>query len=130
MPDYIDDPPEVLARLRSVCLGLPEVHEQPAWAGTRWRIRKRTFSHVRTLATAAGPVTWVKFWSAGPELDALLAVGHPFYRGGFGTNVVSMVLDADTDWREVTELLTESYRLLAPKRLAALADPPPGSDPT
>ena len=128
MPDYIDDPPEVLAQLRSVCLALPEAHEEHAWAGTRWRIRKRTFSHVRTVDTAAGPVTWVKFRSAGPELDALLAVGHPFSRGGFGASVVSMILDADTDWGEVVELLTESYRLVAPKRLAALANPSPRSD--
>ena len=128
MPDYIDDPPEVLHQLRSICLGLPEAHEEHAWAGTRWRIRTRTFSHVRTVDTTAGPVTWVKFRSAGPELDALLAVGHPFSRGGFGTNVVSMILDADTDWSEVAELLVESYRLLAPKRLAALADLHPRSD--
>ncbi len=128
MPDYIEDPPEVLARLRSVCLGRPEVHEEQAWAGTRWRIRKRTFSHARTVDTAAGPVTWVKFRSAGPERDALLAVGPPFSRGGVGTSVVSMILDADTDWSEVAELLVESYRLLAPKRLGALADPRPGPD--
>jgi hypothetical protein len=29
------------------------------------------------------------------------------------------VLDASTDWDEVGELLTESYCLLAPKKLAA-----------
>ena len=90
--------------------------------------RTRTFSHVRTVDTATGPVTWVKFRSTGPELDALLAVGHPFSRGGFGTNMVSMILDADTDWNEVAELLTESYRLLAPKWLAALADHHPDAD--
>ena len=123
MPDYIDDPPELLARLRSVCLALPEVHEEQAWAGRRWRIRTRTFSHVRTVDSAAGPLTWVKFRSSGPELDTLLAVGHPFSRGGLGNDVVSMILDQDTDWTEVAELLTESYCLLAPRRLAALAVP-------
>jgi len=39
--------------------------------------------------------------------------------------VVRMVIDDDTDWDEVAELLTESYRALAPKRLAALAIPYP-----
>ena len=122
MPDYIDDPPEVLARLRSICLGLPEAYEEPAWAGTRWRIRTRTFAHVRTVDTATGPVTWVKFRSGGRERDALLGVGQPFSRGGFGTDVISAVLDAGTDWTEIAELLTESYRLMAPRRLAAQVD--------
>ena len=31
-----DVPPEVLSRLRLVCLDLPEVVEQAAWVGTRW----------------------------------------------------------------------------------------------
>ena len=121
MPDYIDDPPDVLASLRSICLDLPEAYEEQAWAGTRWRIRRHTFAHVRTADTDGGPVTWLKFRSRGPELDALLALGHPFGPGGFGPDVVAMIIDGGTDWTEVAELLTESYRLFAPKRLAALA---------
>lgn len=38
--------------------------------------------------------------------------------------MLGMVLDADTDWDEVGELLTESYCVQAPKRLAALVDRP------
>jgi hypothetical protein len=124
MPDYIDDPPAVLAHLRSICFRLPEAYEEPAWAGTRWRIRKHTFAHVRTAQAGAGPVTWLKFRSRGPELVALLGQGHPFAPGGFGADVVSMSIDEDTDWTEVAELLTESYRLFAPRRLVALVEPP------
>jgi hypothetical protein len=36
------------------------------------------------------------------------------------------VLDASVDWSEVTELLTESYCLLAPKALVGLVDRPGG----
>jgi hypothetical protein len=36
-----------------------------------------------------------------------------------------MVLDEGVDWAEVTELLTESSCVLAPKRLVALVDRPP-----
>jgi hypothetical protein len=35
-----------------------------------------------------------------------------------------MALDADTDWGEVTELVTESYCLLAPKRLVEQVERP------
>lgn len=38
--------------------------------------------------------------------------------------MVGLRLDADTDWTEVAELLTESYCVLAPKKLVALVDRP------
>jgi len=38
--------------------------------------------------------------------------------------VVGLVIDAHTDWSEVAELVTESYCLLAPKKLVALMDRP------
>jgi hypothetical protein len=123
--------PEVLDQLRPVCLGLPETYEEPAWVGIRWRIRKRTFAHVLTVdpdhqmayaraAETDEPVCVLTFRSPGDEIEALIASGHPFFKAGWGTDVVGMVLDGDVDWDEVGELLTESYRVLAPKRLAAL----------
>jgi hypothetical protein len=52
-------------------------------------------------------------------------MGYPFFKPGWGADVVGMVLDDDVDWDEVAELLTESYCVLAPKRLATMADRPP-----
>ena len=135
MTDYADVPLEILAALRPVCLGLPEAYEEPAWAGIRWRIRKRTFAHVLTVeagsppaysraAASAGPVTVMTFRSSGPELEVLRASGHPFFKPGWGPNVVGMVLDADADWEEVAELVTESYCVLAPKKLCERVDRP------
>jgi YjbR len=120
MTDYADVPSEVVAALRGICRGMPEMVEEQAWAGTRWRIRTRTFAHVLTVDAPTGPTTVMTFRSSGPELDALRAAGHPFFRPGWGTNVVGMVIDDDVDWDEVAELLTESYCILAPKKLAAL----------
>lgn len=130
-----DVPPEILDRLRPVCLGLPETYEEPAWVGTRWRIRKRTFAHVLTVdsdhpaarARAGGadePVCVLTFRSPGDEIAGLIGSGPPFYQPGWGADVVGMVLDEGTDWTEVAELLTESYCVLAPKKLAALVDRP------
>ncbi len=125
MTEYADVPSEVTTRLRSVCLGLPETVEEQAWAGTRWRIRKRTFAHVLTVDSRKGPVTVLQFRSSGEELDVLWASGHPFYRPGWGTNVVGMVIDGGVDWAEVAELVTDSYRIMAPKKLAASVEGPP-----
>jgi inorganic pyrophosphatase len=59
--------------------------------------------------------------AAGEELDALVAMGDPFFPG-WGAGLVAMVLreDGTTDWDEVKELVTESYCLLAPKKLIRL----------
>jgi predicted DNA-binding protein (MmcQ/YjbR family) len=125
MPEYADVPDAVLAELRAVCLGLPESYEEQAWTGRRWRIRKRTFAHVLTLDSPAGPTTVMTFRAAGEELDVLHRSGHPFFRPGWGRDVVGIVLDGNTDWSEVAELVTESYCVLAPKKLAAKVDRPP-----
>ena len=48
-----------------------------------------------------------------------------------GRNVVGLLLDDSTDWEELRELLTDSYCLQAPRRLARLVHRPtqraPGS---
>jgi predicted DNA-binding protein (MmcQ/YjbR family) len=135
---YGDVPPEIVERLRAVCVRLPEVYEEPAWVGTRWRIRKRTFAHVLTVhgdhppayARAMGvdgPAVLVTFRSSGAELDALIRAGHPFFKPVWAPDVVGMVLGEDVDWAEVAELLTESYCLLAPKKLAARVERPDSS---
>jgi hypothetical protein len=36
--------------------------------------------------------------------------------------IVGVWLTDDTDWEEIRELVTESYRVLAPKKLTALLD--------
>lgn len=132
-----DVPPEILDRLRPICLGLPETYEEPAWVGTRWRIRKRTFAHVLTAdpdhqmayahaARTDRPTCMLTFRSPGDEIDALVTSGYPFFKPGWGPDVVGMVLDErSVDWDEVGELLTESYCVLAPKKLAAQVDRPP-----
>ena len=44
----------------------------------------------------------------------------PPYQGPFGW--IGVRLDVDVDWDEVTELVEESYRMLAPKKLLAELD--------
>ncbi len=118
---YLEVPTGIVRSLRVACAHLPEAYEEPAFAGVRWRIRGHTLVHALTIDTAAGPITHITFHSAGEELDALVAYGDPFFVG-WGPGLVAMVLrqDGTTDWAEVKELLTESYCLLAPKKLIAL----------
>src|SRR5690349_12644773 len=102
-------------------------------------VRKKTFAHVLSVDEAAPPViaeafpttgsaTVVTFRSSGEELDVLRHAGPPYFYAGWGRDVVGLVLDEDTDWDEVVELLTESYCVMAPQKLAALVDRPPPVD--
>lgn len=134
-------PPRILTRLRSICLRLPEAYEESAWVGTRWMIRKRNFAHVLQIddgwppayARAAGtdsPAIVLTFRTSDLLKDALTS-SPPFFHAAWGTRwgtkVVGMVLGKRIGWDEVAVLLTESYRLLAPKQLAAeLTRPRPG----
>ncbi len=130
----LDVPPAILDELRAICAGLPQALEEPAWAGTRWRIGTRTFAHVLMVVGGwppvyaraignDGPACVLTFRSAGDDLEALTAIGDPFFRPVWGTrwtpHVMGTTITADTDWDEIAELITESFRLLAPKRLAA-----------
>ena len=124
MTEYADVPLPVLAELRAICSSLPDAHEQQAWAGRRWMVRRRTFAHVLTVDSSAGPVTVMTFRSAEPELDVLRRAGHPFFRPGWGTNTVGMVIDDEVDWSEIRELVTESYCVMAPRKLVALVARP------
>jgi predicted DNA-binding protein (MmcQ/YjbR family) len=132
-----DVPDDVVGRLRGICLALPEAHEEQAWVGTRWRIRTKTFAHVLGIsdeyppaytrdAPLVGDATVLTFRSDGQELHALVSAGLPFYKPRWNPQVVAMIVGPAVDWEEVRELLTESYCLLAPKRLAARV-PRPGS---
>ncbi len=67
------------------------------------------------------------FRSSGPELEALSASGHPFFKPVWFPDIVGMVLDDESDWEEVAELLTESYCVLAPSALVAMVDRPAAS---
>ena len=123
--DYVDVDVEVLERLRARCLALPDAWEEPAWAGRRFLVRKRNFAHVFAMCDEHGTVTtMMAFRSPEEERDVLVASGHPFFFLGWGRNAVGMVLDDHTDWDEVRELVTESYCVLAPKKLVALVDRP------
>jgi YjbR len=126
-----DVAPEILEELRSICESLPETYEEPAWIGIRWRVRGRTFAHVYTIDPARHlvyaravasdePVCVLSFRSPIEDLQGLVGGGFPFFRAGWGPNVVCMVLGDQVDWVEVFELLADSYCQLAPKKLIAI----------
>ena len=122
-------PHAILGKLRSLCLALPEAHEEQAWVGTRWCIRKKNFAHVLMVdggqppayakaAGSDGPLCVMTFRSPLPQLDAYAYTWEPFFRPVWFPDIVGLKLDASTDWDAVAGLVRASYRHLAPKKLA------------
>lgn len=115
-------PPSPLVRIRRLCLKLPEAHEAEAWSAPTFRVRNKMFamySSVQSSHSGGRSAVWIK---AAPGEQGLMVRTAPKrffippYMGPSGW--VGVWLDAPCDWKELTMLLTDGYRLVAPKRLA------------
>lgn len=122
-------PRAVVARLRVVCLDLPEVEEQAAWTGIRWSVRRRNFAHVLMIqdgwppayaraAGTQGPACVLTFRLSKAQCAAARFRRAPFFRPVWFPNIAGLVLDTRSDWDEVDTLVRNSYRVLAPRKLA------------
>jgi hypothetical protein len=76
-------------------------------------------------AGTEGPAVVLTFQSSSDELQALSNLGHPYFRPPWRPGIVGMFVGGEADWAEVAELVTDSYCLLAPQRLAARVARPP-----
>ena len=104
-----------IARLRALCLTLPEALEKETWDTPTFRVRDKIFAMVHD-----GADVWCK---APRGVQAMLVEAapdrflRPPYVGPKGW--IGFHLVPETDWAEVEALVRRSYRMTAPKRLAA-----------
>jgi len=103
--------------IRRIALALPETHERPSY-GRRpsFRTTKQMFTWIRD-----GPESLVLWVPTLDDKDAMIASDPvKFFTTGHydGHAVVLADLDA-IDIDEATELIVDSWRLRAPKRLVA-----------
>ncbi|MEV4892033.1 MmcQ/YjbR family DNA-binding protein [Nonomuraea sp. NPDC055795] len=113
-----------LERLRKLCLDLPETTERLSHGEPTWFVRdKKTF----VMFADHHHDDRLGFWCAAPPgvQQELVAedpehyfrppyVGH---RGWLG-----VYLDVDVDWAEIKEIVTDAYRMIAPKTLVKQLD--------
>jgi len=112
---------QITDRLRTICLALPESTEKEAWGDATFRVRERIFAMIKT---GDGRIS---VWCKAPAGSQQMLVEAdpdrffvPPYVGAKGW--VGMRLDAEPEWGEVAKIVQRSYALVAPKRLAALAE--------
>jgi predicted DNA-binding protein (MmcQ/YjbR family) len=126
----VEIPKDIFERIKALCLALPEVTVRVDASLVTARstahsfdIRRRSFCLLIALEGAKGESVPQLVLRADPgQRHALLSVGHPFYRSRAGRDRFRVLLTDDTDWEEIRELVTESYRILAPKKLTARLD--------
>jgi predicted DNA-binding protein (MmcQ/YjbR family) len=113
--------PRPLARLRKICLALPEAHEVTAWGEPTFRVRNKMFAMYAGAGNHHGNgrhAVWLKA-SPGEQARMVQAAPECFfvppYVGKSGW--VGVWLDGVVDWDVVAEFLQEAYKLVAPKRL-------------
>jgi hypothetical protein len=107
------------ARLREICLALPEAQEEAMKRGPSYRVGDKIFALERPWND------WIGLWCKVPEGTREIILGAsparffvPPYFGAKGW--IGLGLDEAADWPEVEAFVRRSYRLIAPKRLANL----------
>lgn len=117
----VDADPPTLERLRKICLRYPEAVETGGVGNPSFKVRDKIFAMQH--GHEERPSVWFK---GEPGLQELL-VGddsgrffRPPYVGNRGW--VRIFLDAEVDWEELADMIEESYRRTAPKRLLARLD--------
>jgi hypothetical protein len=127
-----DDP--LLAGLRRLCLGFPGADEKVSHGHPAF-FTKKIFAMFGAVVKGdhyddryARSVLFLVPVDERDAVDADARFFTPAYWGPYGWRGLDLTSDA-LDWDEVGELIEDSYRLTAPKRLVAELDaptPPPG----
>jgi phosphoribosylglycinamide formyltransferase-1 len=111
-----------LVRLTKICLSMPETTRQLQGSHASFQVRKRIFAYFLNNHHGDGIVAVTA--KVLPGDNKALAAAQParFYLPAYigPRGWVALRLDAGkVDWEEVRDLVATSYRLVAPKRLAA-----------
>ena len=105
-----------LAKMRKICLALPDTKETPTWGQPHFRVGEKIFAG---CGLEKGSIS-VGFKLEMDHADAMVkrpGFSRAPYVGHKGW--VSVDPEVATDWDELRALIHESYRLIAPKRTLA-----------
>jgi predicted DNA-binding protein (MmcQ/YjbR family) len=121
---YIPPEDERLKRLTTVCLRLPGTTRKMTGDHVTFYVRKKVFAYFLDNHHGDGIVGLVCKVLPGDNTALIASNPGKFYMPAYvgPRGWVGLRLDrARVDWKEVEELVTHSYQLIAPKRLATTA---------
>jgi phosphoribosylglycinamide formyltransferase-1 len=106
----------MLARLRKICLALPETEEGVSFGNPIWRVGKKTFALLQDYGDGLKVQVWVGIERQGPlGLDPRFSV--PSYTGHYGWMALDVAQSVHE--RELRDYLIDSYRHFATRRAIA-----------
>jgi predicted DNA-binding protein (MmcQ/YjbR family) len=117
--------PDRLERLRAICLALPEATEKIAWGDPTWRVNDKIFAMQKGNYEGGRPSVWLKAPDGAQHAlvsDDPTTFFAPPYVGPKGW--IGIYLDGRIDWKELARFVSQSHRLVAPKKLARPAKAP------
>ncbi len=104
------------ARLRAICLALPEATEELMRRGPSYRVADKIFALERPWNDRLA--LWCKVPAGSREFILAAEPARFFIPPYFGPRGwIGVGLDEAGDWREIEAFVRRSYRLTAPKRL-------------
>ena len=119
-------PPSPIARLRKICLALPDTKEVEAWGEPTFRVNGKIFAmyaHAENHHGAGRPAVWLMSTAVNQSFMVRAKPKRffvPPYVGPSGW--VGVRLDGRVNWREVAELVKDAHELRVartkPKRSA------------
>jgi predicted DNA-binding protein (MmcQ/YjbR family) len=110
---------KALARMRKICLSLPETDEGGSFGSPVWRVGKKTFAMLYDYGKGLTVSFWVGIERQGPlEMDPRFTI--PAYLGHKGW--IALDVSQGVSDRELRDLLVESYRHFATRRAIALLE--------
>jgi hypothetical protein len=115
----------LLARVRKICLALPEAVCEMHGDHASFLVKKKTFTYY--LNDHHGDGIIAVNCKVLPGDNAALVKAHPerFYMPAYiaSRGWVGLRVDVgEVDWEEVADLISGSYQLVAPKKLAAMVE--------
>lgn len=117
-----------VARIRAIAMALPEAEERPFGGHTTpaFRVRDKFFVMLNEDASemSVKAATGVQGILVASDPERFFVPRYVGPKGWVGVRLGAGA-GAGPDWDEVAEMITESYCLIAPKRLAALVGAPP-----
>jgi predicted DNA-binding protein (MmcQ/YjbR family) len=120
MPRPVESEARVLAKLRELCLSLPDAYETQTWGHPNFRAGKKIFAAFHQ--SQGVPCIWVRIDPLQYEVlsgDArLLETRHGAPRW------IALRADRRLDWKLARGLLEGGYRQVAPRALVEKLDAP------
>jgi len=113
---------DTLTHLSEICLALPESSREAMGDHAAFSVRKKIFAYFLNNHHGDGIIGVTAKVAPGDNTALVAAQPERFYLPAYIAHRgwVALRLDmGEIDWEEVSELMTESYRRVAPKTLAA-----------